>query len=139
MLNKADLISTRDFIEADTNFILATWLKGLRYGNSYFKSIESKAYFFNYEKLIKSLLETPKTIIKIACLKDDPGVILGYSVSEPGRLHFVFVKKAWRTIGIGKSLVSQDLKVISHITDMGRNILQKYPEVTLNPFNLLGD
>jgi len=136
MLSKNELIEVRDGVEDDNVFILATWLRGLRYGNSWFLLIDAKIYFAEYQKAIKVLLASADTIIKVACLKEEPSVILGYSVYSNGRLHFTFVKKAWRKIGIAKSLVPQDIKVVSHITDTGRSILRKYPDVTFNPFNL---
>lgn len=134
MLNKKDLIIQRDFNLRDLNFIYATWLKGLRYGNDWFGFITKEAYFTFYHRIIELLTQKPGVMIKIACLKDDPDVILGYSVSEGFVLHWVFVKSAWRKIGIAKDLCPE-FKSVSHITDMAKSILiTKFPQVEFNPF-----
>lgn len=134
MLTKKELISYRDLMPADLNFIYSTWLKGLRYGNDWFSFITKEAYFTFYHRIIELILEKPNVIIKVACLKEDPDVILGYSVSEGLVLHWVFVKSAWRKIGIAKDLVPE-FKSVSHITAIAKSILiTKFPTVEFNPF-----
>lgn len=133
-MNKTDLIATRDATPADSGFIFATWLRGLRYGNSWFELIESVVYFKVYHDFIESILNRPTTVIKIACLKDDPEVILGYSVYSGTSLHWVFVKKAWRSIGIARSLVPTNTTTVTHMTNVGLSILKKHKNVIFNPF-----
>lgn len=132
-VDKKDLITTRDRLPADTNFILATWLRGLRYGNDWFELIEPTAYFETYHKVIESLLAKPEVKVLVSCLKDDPEIILGYSVFEGPRLHWVFVKKPWRMIGIAKSIVPVETSIATHVTVIGRSIMQKH-KVVFNPF-----
>lgn len=135
-LLKKDLIATRDFNENDKSFIMATWLRGLRYGNDWFLAIDSTAYFKTYHRVLEQILSSPNETIKIACLKDDPDVILGYCVFKRERLDWLFVKKAWRGIGIAKQLIPSDIKVVTHITTVGRSILNKSPHIIFNPFSL---
>lgn len=64
---------------------------------------------------------SPKTQIKIACLNEDPDVILGYSVMEGDHtLHFVFIKEIWRKMGIAKQLVPKSVVTTTHLTKVGR-------------------
>jgi hypothetical protein len=70
----------------------------------------------------------------VACLKDDADTILGYSVIEGKRLHWVFVKRVWRKIGIGASLVPPFIDSVSHLTEIGKSILEKQKGVIFNPF-----
>lgn len=91
----------------------------------------------HYHKVLEKFLDNPRVTITVACLKDDPAVILGYSVAHVSNtgdqvLDWAFVKKAWRQIGIAKSLVPPNLKFVSHITKIGRAI--KPPGVVYNPF-----
>lgn len=133
-MQKAELIAIRpvDPDGGDTGFILETWLKGLRYSNSWFECIDQRAYFSTYLEIIKRILARPSVTTHIACLRDDPDVILGYSVTEPEILHWVFVKAAWRRIGIGSDLIPKDTKTITHLTKLG---LQLKPDfVSFNPF-----
>jgi len=129
-----ELVTIREGVSSDRPLILASWLKGLRYGNDSFLAMDSKAYFKNYHAFLEKLLDRPDTEVRIACLKDAPDVILGYSVGAGDTLHWVFVKARWRGIGLANKLVSKEVKVVSHVTKLGQSILKKRPSVTYNPF-----
>ncbi len=135
-LTKSDLVSIRDYAESDKNFVFSTWLRGLYYGESYFSQVPKGIFMENYHEVIEKTIDPLTVSIKVACLKDEPDVILGYAVLAhfSTHLHYVFVKKAWRNIGIAKSLVPVSIKTVSHLTHVGRAVLQKHPEVVFNPF-----
>lgn len=120
-----EIMTTREGCLEDIPFILSTWLNGLKFGNSWFNLIDKKIYFSVYHKVIEKILSKQGVIIKVACLKDAPDVILGYSVSEYNRLHWVYVKKAWRNVGVAKTLVSGDITSVSHLTNVGKAIFLK--------------
>ena len=136
-MQKQDLITTRLYIPSDKNFIMATFLRNIYYSNSWFKLIPKNIFMVGYHKVLEALLSSPATSVQVACLKDDPEVILGYAVlGDTTRIHFVFIKKAWRKIGIAKSLVPPTIKVATHFTDVGLSYLSKHPEIIYNPFAL---
>lgn len=134
-MNKNELVAIRDVKAEDRNFLLATWLRGLYYGESWFSLINKNVFMAHYHKVINYLLDSPNTTIKVACLKDDPEVILGYVVlsKSPGVMHWVFVKKAWRKIGIGKLLVPADTKIVTHLTKAGLGYISNH-SIDFNPF-----
>lgn len=136
-VNKSDLVTIRDYNkDTDHNFIIATWLRGLRYGNDWYGMIEQDAYFSKYHEFIELLLNNGQPKIRVACLKSDDSVILGYSVTRNNDeiLDFMFVKKAWRMIGIAKSIVPQSIKRVTHVTKIGVSLMKKKPEILFNPF-----
>lgn len=139
-MNKSDLIALRPGTEEDKNFIYSTWLKGLKFGNDWFKHIDTAAYNTNYVKVLNKLYYDPNALITVACLKTDPDVILGYSIcrvtlDNKTLLDWVFVKTAWRKIGIARSLVPLHLDAITHLTIPGVHIWKaKFPNVPFNPF-----
>lgn len=143
-LKSTDLITTRDWEpETDKNFIFATMLKGLYYGNEWFREIEKDTFMKHYHKIIETLLNYPGVTITVACLKEDKDVILGYSVSHwlqtssttgLNVLDFVFVKDRWRRIGIAKTLVPKDYEAVSHLTKQGKALKPK--NIPFNPFLL---
>jgi hypothetical protein len=137
MSAQKDLITTRNYMPEDRSFILACWLRGLYYGNTFFGEIPKSIFMEHYHKVLERFIDNPKVTITVSCLKDDPQVILGYSVTRVSAkgekvLDWVFVKTAWRQIGIAKSLVPSDLQVVSHVTKLGR--ILKPSHVTYNPF-----
>lgn len=136
-----DLVATRSGNDHDVPFIHSTWLKSLRYGNDWFKQIDQKAYFREYNKVIDRILAKPTTLIKIAHLADDPEIILGYAIFEPGVsretiLHWVYVKQAWRRIGIARLLIPDNVGTITHLTKMGHMLKHNSTNVAFNPFQL---
>lgn len=137
-MQRADLVMTRLAAPEDVNFIFATMLRGLYYGDSWFSKIPKDIFMAHYHKVIEALLTHPSTVVSVACLKDDPEVVLGYAIAnKTGEIaHFVYVKSAWRNIGLAKSLVVSPPKSVSHLTTIGASILKKHPEVIFNPFQL---
>lgn len=139
-MQKSELITIRDYIEnEDKNFIFSTWLNGLFYGHSYFSHMPKDLFMTNYHRVIGDLLENPNVTIRVACLKEDTSVILGYAVSrsayDTSVLDYMFVKPAWRKIGIAKSLLPQNLSAVTHLTKPGAALLKtKLPTVVFNPF-----
>ncbi len=136
-MNKLDLIAIRAYKPEDKSFILATWLRGLFYGDSWFKEIPKNVFMLKYHTIIEAILAHPKTVVYVACLKEDADVILGYAVLGPDNIaHWVFTKSAWRGIGIAKSLIPQATQVATHLTRVGLSIIRKSNKIVFNPFAL---
>lgn len=134
-IQKKNLITYRASTTDDEHFILSTWLRGLYYGNSWFRQIPKEIYFKNYEPLLKKKL--PHLQTQVACLVEDPSIILGYAVMEKKQnlifLHWVFVKKTWREIKIAKDLMKPfKIEAVTHLTTLGKQLLPKH--IHFNPF-----
>lgn len=135
-MNKKDLILVRDKITEDQKFIHNTWLIALYHGNDWFKEIDFNVFNSNYEKVINGIIAKPSVQIKIACLKEQPDVILAYAVYEGDILHWAYCKEAWRGIGIAKDLIPlKDITTVTHLSKIGRAIRKyNYPHLKFNPF-----
>ncbi len=140
-MKSSDLFEVRPYRKSDKNFILATWLRGLKYGNEWFNLIPSDIYFKTYQTVIEKLLDSPSVSIKVCCLKEENDAILGYSILSHNEtvLNWAFTKSAWRKIGIMKSLVPSTVTAVTHVTDVGVSLLKKTPNVVFNPFLLGGN
>jgi hypothetical protein len=132
ILNGIEIL-VRDPQPSDINFLLSTFLKGLYYGSDFWQLVDQDAYFSNYEPFIKNLML--KCDIKIACLADDQDVILGYSMFKNDTLHFIFVKKSYRKLGLAKTLYPPGITTVSHITNQGQAIRKKLG-LKFNPFSI---
>lgn len=137
-MNKNELVDLRAALPSDRNFILATWLRGLYYGGSFWGDIPKNIFMENYHDVLDAVLARPTTRIVVACLRSDPEVILGYSVcgGEGHVIHWLFVKTAWRKIGIARSLVPNQANFATHLTKVGQSLLSKRPGMVFNPFIL---
>lgn len=132
-VNKSDLIAIRPMTNDDKNFVYASWLRGLYYGETWYSEVPKTIFMENYHKVIDFILDSKSTSVKISCLKEDPSVILGYAVlNNTNGLHWVFVRKAWRNIGIAKDLV-KSVSYCTHLTKVGMSIMKKKGWV-FNPF-----
>lgn len=130
------LYEIRDFRTSDTSFVMATFLRGLYYGDSWFSLIPKNIFMTSYKPVGETFLKSPKAKIKIACLKDDQDVILGYSIlsTDDNTVIWVFVKKTWRLQGLAKALVPANPVSVMHLTDLGRRLMIKLPNTIFNPF-----
>lgn len=104
------------------NLILSKFLRSLRYGNEYFNLIDKDNYFPIYSKYFQTILDRPDSVIKLAILSDDDDVVLGWSMMENKKLHYVYVNKDNRKIGIAKTLTKKPFEIITHLTAIGLSI-----------------
>jgi hypothetical protein len=88
----------------DHNLIASTWLKGARYGNDFFKAVDSKVYYEEYSQVLTAKLSVGSIII--VCLAEDPEVIIGYVAYRPGIIDWLYVKTAFRSQGIARSMLT---------------------------------
>lgn len=110
-------------------------MRSLRYGNEYFRLIVQRAYYDSYNTYIKSLLERPGVVVRLAVLSDDDDVVLGWSLMEGSTLHYVYVNREYRKTGIGTTLVAGGFDTFTHITNIGMSVWsKKYPKAEFNPF-----
>lgn len=138
MITKAELITIRNYRPEDEDFVFSTFLLGLYHGDTWFSKIKKPVFLHHYRLILKQLLNHPNVKINVSCLKDDADVILGYSVLSKNEqiLHWVFIKSAWRKIGIARSLVPNTINTVTHLTAVGLSLLKKYDNVSFNPFVL---
>lgn len=118
----------------DLNFIRATFLRGLYYGDSWFSIIPKDIFMANYKAVVERLVATSD--VWVACLKDDPDVIIGYSIvsKDFSTIHWVFVKKRWRRLGIAKAMLPKYPEAVTHLTTLGKMLLPKFDHCVFNPF-----
>lgn len=131
-----DLYDIRDYQPTDKNFVLATFLRGVYYGDSWFSKIRKDIFMDNYKRIAEFAIDTGKVVIKVACLKEDPEIIIGYSIlsADYQAISWVYVKKAWRMKGIARSLVPKYPKYITHLSKLGQELMNKLPAAIYNPF-----
>lgn len=123
-------LKIREGVADDLLFILRTWASGLYYGNDFYKKIDKTDYFEKYPIILQNLIG--RSSVHVACLSEDPDIIVGYVVFTSNVLHYVYVKKAWRKLGVAKSLLPKEVNVCTHLTKVGASLLPK--GWVFNPF-----
>ncbi len=135
------LYTIRGMRVEDENFIYATFLRGVYYGNSWFEEIPKDIFMIHYKRVAEELLKGTKTVVQVACLKEDPSIILGYSIlsNDFKTIAWVYVKDKWRKKGIGRSLVPASPQSVANLTEVGKRLLNKFEiKPIFNPFSLGG-
>lgn len=129
------LYEIREGVMDDHAFIMATFLRGLYYGSTKYSLVPKSVFMENYKRIISRMFSKGYAV-HVACLRDDPSVILGYSIITPDyqTLVWVFVKKEWRKQGIAWSLVPKHPESVSHLTSLGETLLPKLKDCIFNPF-----
>ena len=120
----------------DISFVYATWLRSYRTGSGLGLIAGKHAYFTLYQHIIDFILQKDTTTVSVAALEANPSVVLGYAVTEPKILHYVFVKEAFRRFGIAKDLYRSAFEkapAITHITKIGREIIGDLQDWKLRP------
>lgn len=135
ILNKSELVAIRSMHAGDKNFLLATWLRSLFYGDSVFSAMKKNTFMLKYKQVIDMIINNPKTSVLVACLKEEPEVILGYSVLCPElkSVHWVYIKRSWRNIGLARDLTPADTTSVTHLTKVGAIITNK-KNLEFDPF-----
>ncbi len=134
--NHSQVFTIREFKESDRKFIMATFLKGLYHGDSWFSLIPIQIFMDNYKPALDAILANSNTQVQIACLKDDEDIILGYSIlgHNYSTIHWVFVKAAWRNGGIARALTPRYPTTVTHLTALGKSLMSKIETAVFNPF-----
>lgn len=140
-----ELVEHRPYTAGDHDFICATWVNGFINGQpkrgdywfeNHLEQIERHAFKVNYNRVVNHILKNPKSETIIACLKEDPTVILGYAVLEkPDTLHWVYVKEAWRKFGIARHLVPKTITTVTHLTSPGLALKRRFGLI-YDPFKI---
>lgn len=129
------LYALRSYQETDKAFIMSTFLRGLYYGDYWFSDIPKDIFMNNYKLFAEKLID--RSMIFVACLPDEPDVILGYSmISKDARvIHFVYVKSIWRKRGIARDLCPKYPTAVTHLTRLGKLLLEtKLTTAVFDPF-----
>jgi GNAT superfamily N-acetyltransferase len=93
-------------------------------------------FMANYGPYIETMINEGKCLIVVACLAEDPAVILGYSMisRDCQAVIWVYVKQRWRKKGIGAHLVPTNPVAVTHLSRLGKELLPKLNGAVFNPF-----
>lgn len=125
----------KDLPKQYTNMVKSKWMRSLRYGNDYFKMVDSNQYYFAYQRYIDMLLQRHNAVIRLAVLSDDHDVVLGWSMIRDDKLDYVWVDAMQRNKGIATALVPVPINTFTHMTKAALSIwTKKLSHAIFNPF-----
>lgn len=132
------MILIRPYKEQDKDFICSSYLNA-----TYFKSMDKSTrlvrkhdHDFAMDRRINDLIA--ESVVLIACPEDDPDTIVGYLIYVHEILHYIYIKRDFRMMGIANELVkSSGLKDEIFFTHTSKDylyIIKAFKFATYNPF-----
>ena len=133
-------VKIRKANESDKAFVLATWLRSYYNGSSFGAELLPSVYFKWHHALLEAFWDRPTGYVMIACNPEDEHQIYGWAALEQslhGQLaHYVYVKPAFRQMGISKALLPTVETVATHVTRLGKRLFPQH--WTYNPYLIGG-
>lgn len=111
----------RQVHDLDRDFIIGTWLDSARDSYAYM-GIPTNLYYTKLGAIAESLVD--RATVLLACDPDMPDVAYGFIVAEvideSVTVHYCYVKRAWRRMGIMTLLWR---RLLEHERDYGRHLV----------------
>lgn len=109
--------------EDDLACIYSTWRNSAYFGMEK-KERNADRFFKKQTAIISQTLSD--ALVRIACLEEDPNMIIGYAVSTGDHLDWIYVKVEYRNKGIGTMLFPKNIKTVTpRQTKIGSVITKK--------------
>jgi hypothetical protein len=110
---------------SDHAFLYSSWRNALWFAEKRDPKA-SDLFYKEASEYIAALLKDPEAKIRIACLSDDPDMLLGWSLMRGDHLEFVYVKIDYRRKGIGR-ILTHDVRMFSPPqTKIGKSLAEKF-------------
>jgi hypothetical protein len=109
---------------SDAPLIYSTWRNSIWFDEKR-DAKQSDMFFRKLTQKIKNILNNTYCNVRIACLKEDKEIIVGYSVFIDHNLEWIYVKEAFRKKGIGLALTRNLQTISSPQTKIGKAIALK--------------
>ena len=137
-------IQTRSLTENDKPFIFSSWLKHYKNRSYFAKRIRNSIFYKWHHIIIENILDRPATVVMVAHPEGEPDVILGFIVGEVvpenSVVHFVYVKPAFKRMGIAKHLFKKSkldqAEFFTHWTFDCDELLRKLPNIVYDPYRI---
>lgn len=96
-------VAIREAVAGDVPFVLNSWLQSFARA-PFARLVPVDAYWRGHHELVLSVLGRSET--RVACSPTDTDAIMGWSVTAPGVVHYVYVKFPYRRLGIARRLLA---------------------------------
>lgn len=79
--------------------------------------MDSASFSRHHLAIISRILKRSDVTVKIAAPPDDDFTVYAFAVTEPGKIHLAYTRKAWRRMGLAAELLrGMDLRDIAFST-----------------------
>ena len=93
-----DAFLIRDWVPADEHFVKSAWRGSFRLAGHGVQDADHIHYDMEMDRVFDRIL--PRATVKIACDPKDPDNLIGFAVLTGSELHYVYVKRDFRKLGV---------------------------------------
>lgn len=121
----------------DAAFIFSYWLRDYYERSAFCKGIGKALYMRLHHLLLERIIA--RSTIWVACDMVDPSVIFGFICVEGDTLHYVYVKRRFRGLGVAGLLfkaagIAEGPRAFTHLTDEMISLRKRWPLAEYNPY-----
>lgn len=114
--------------QLDKNCIYALWRNSSFYSNNTKRYGPATTHTIKIKKQqterIRKILQNAQ--VRVACLEDDPNIIIGYVVYTRDHLDWIYIKPDYRRQGIASMITPRDIETFTdETTKIGQKIIDK--------------
>ena len=137
-LNSLVLIRRAD--ADDAAFVFSYWLRDHFEHSAFARGVSKDTYMRLHHLVLERVIA--RSCIWVACDAEDPSVLYGFICAEGDILHYLFVKRRFRGLGIGGRLLAEagfsatGPKLFTHLTDSMIRLRQRWPLAEYSPYHL---
>ena len=112
MVTSADsltgVLKLRAGTPSDRSYVIRSWVAS--FNHSPLARALGDKYYAAYAPIVERQLA--RSQVRIACLVEEPGAIMGFAVVEPSSdtVHYVCVRSGWRKRGVASLLLAKELE-----------------------------
>lgn len=139
-------IAIRDATPDDMPFFFNSFLNHYKHSSPHTRLIPDGNYYLEMHSIADRILDRKDNVLKLCVLAEDPSIAFGYLWANkyPQTIFYLYVKKAFRGLGIGKALMLDSFPDFDETKkfwypfftyDAGK-ITLKYSKLIFNPYLL---
>lgn len=109
--------------ETDSPLIFASWRNNLWYSKN--RDEKTRNQFYSAAtRSIRKLISKPEISVRVACIKENPDQIIGFSVVNEKHLEWIYVKLEYREKGVGNLLTKHISTFAEPVTFLAKKLTQ---------------
>lgn len=121
----------------DAAFVFSYWLRDYYEHSAFAKGIDKTLFMHLHHLLLERIIA--RSVIHIVCDVEDPSVCYGFICAEGPVLHYIFVKRRFRRLGLARRLLREagleaGPQAFTHLTDTFVGLRKRWPAAQYNPY-----
>lgn len=135
-----DLVLIRRADADDAPFVFSYWLRDHFEHSAFARGVTKDTYMRLHHMVVERVIA--RSVMYVACDAEDPTVCYGFICVEGPTLHYLFVKRRFRGLGIARRLLSEaglyaaGPKLFTHLTDTMIQLRKRWPLAEYSPYHV---